>query len=288
MAEPTTTPAHERPDAAPAADSQPAGRLDVEFRDLGRIGYEAAFALQRELHEAVRAGERGPVVLLLEHDPVVTVSKRDSAMANVIASPDLLERQGVAVCRTNRGGDVTYHGPGQLVVYPILPLQRFNLNVRQYVRLLEQVVIDTAATFGVRAHRDACAVGVWVGGNDPDAAEQLESTAGDSSCPTINNDSAKLAAVGVRVQRWVSMHGLALNVEPDMTHFNLIVPCGLAGRPVTSLAQLLGDRCPGMDQVKDALRDALATHLLRLSGAQLNDDPPPTPKPDDPHETPPL
>ncbi|MEX0742357.1 MAG: lipoyl(octanoyl) transferase LipB, partial [Phycisphaeraceae bacterium] len=131
------------------------------------------------------------------------------------------------------------------------------LNVRNYVRLLEQAVIDTVARFNVHAHRYACAIGVWVGGEqtepDPAACE---------SNPT--RSGSKLAAVGVRVQRWISMHGLALNVDPDMSHFNLIVPCGLAGRPVTSLAQILGDHCPSMQMVKDALRESLAQHLLTL------------------------
>lgn len=270
MSEPTTQPAADAP--------PPPARLDLEFRDLGRIGYEQALQMQRDLHQEVREGRRGPTVLLLEHDPVVTVSKRDTAQANLLAGPELLKQQGVSVCRTDRGGDITYHGPGQLVAYPILPLQIFGLNVRQYVRLLEQVIIDTVARFGVAAHRDSCAVGVWVTPGEDGTAIAEHDVPTPAACQSDQQvasgpPSAKLAAIGVRVQRWISMHGIALNVEPNMDHFKLIVPCGLAGRAVTSLAELLGDRVPGMPQVKDAFRETLAEHLLALSSHEHDSNP---------------
>jgi lipoate-protein ligase B len=224
----------------------PSKTVALVFRDLGRIRYAPAFDLQHQLHQQVLDGLAPPTILLLEHEPVITLSQRDSVRDHLLASPALLRQQGVELADTDRGGDITYHGPGQLVAYPILPLEPLGLNVRQYVRLLEQVVIDTLNAFGLPAHRDSCAVGVWVGGEPrtpvaPDAS---------SSCDTR---SRKIAAIGVRIRRWVSLHGLALNVAPRLDHFNLIVPCGLTGRPVTSMRQELGPACPDLPQVKSIL-----------------------------------
>ena len=213
------------------------------------MGYEAAFARQREVHEAVRAGRRPDTVLLVEHEPVITVSRRRNAERNVMATADMLARAGVQICRTDRGGDVTYHGPGQIVAYPIIRLNDRGLNLRQYVWLLEQAIIDTVAAFGIEAGRDDCAVGVWV-----------RAAGGPADGPRM---SAKVAAIGVRASRWVTMHGLALNVRTNLEHFRLIVPCGLVGRPVTSMAQLLGDRCPSTDAVQQRLVDELLKHLAR-------------------------
>ncbi len=230
----------------------------LEFRRLGRVGYKSAYELQQELVAEVLgwreqppgsgAPDRAGIVLMLEHDPVVTVSNRPSAATNLVASPELLARAGVAVEPTDRGGDITYHGPGQLVVYPILDLNRVHLRLHEYMRRLEAAVIATCVGFGVSAARDVSATGVWVGGEaNPDG----EGTVG----------GRKICAMGVRVRQWVSLHGLALNVRTDLSHFGLIVPCGLVGRPVTSLAAELGDRCPPMEAVMDRLTDNLAREL---------------------------
>ncbi len=238
--------------------------------DLGRMDYESALRAQREHHAAVLAGQSGPVVLLVEHEPVITVGRQPDATRHLLADPDMLQAQGVSLCRTDRGGDITYHGPGQLVVYPIIPLNQMKLNLRRYIRCLEQAIIDALAAFNVKAHRDACAVGVWVGGQpvgQPDPATacptgaQAPARQADDQTDLRYTGGAKIAAIGVRVQRWVTLHGLALNVKPDMNHFKLIVPCGLAGRPVTSLAEQLGDRCPSMAQVKSRLVEQLEVAL---------------------------
>lgn len=213
----------------------------INIEDLGRMAYEPAFERQRQTHAAVAAGEQPDTILLVEHDPVVTVSKRQGAEQNIVANEAMLAAAGVEVCRTNRGGDVTYHGPGQIVAYPIIRLNDRGLNLRQYVWLLEQAMIDTVEQFGISAGRDECAVGVWVPGAKPQAA--------------------KLGAIGVRASRWVTMHGLALNVTTNLDHFKLIVPCGLVGRPVTSMQQQLGDACPPIADVKAALIDRLVYHL---------------------------
>jgi lipoyl(octanoyl) transferase len=214
--------------------------------DLGRLTYAAALDIQRAIAEEVTASRTSSHpqlgrILLVEHDPVITVSRRPGAAANLLASPEGLAQLGVEVADTDRGGDITYHGPGQLVVYPILDLNRLNLGLHAYMRLLEQAVIDACSSWGLSATRDPGATGVWVPrGQVP----------------------AKIAAMGVRVRRWVSMHGLALNVCPDMDHFKLIVPCGLAGRPVTCLAHELADR--GLAPVSFAeARDRLASVLAR-------------------------
>lgn len=201
--------------------------------DLGRIGYADALALQRETHEALVAGrERSPpmTLFLLEHDPpVVTVTKRAGAAEHVLASDAALARLGIERVETDRGGDVTYHGPGQLVAYPIMDLQRLGLKVHPYVRWLEQCIIDVLAHDGLVGLRDPSATGVWVGaGGVPER---------------------KIAAIGVRLSRFASLHGFALNVSPDLSHFGLIVPCGLQ-RPVTSLAAERGPQAPSMEKVK--------------------------------------
>ena len=186
-------------------------------------------------------------VFLLEHDPpVVTVTKRVGAAAHVLASDALLSRHGVERIETDRGGDVTYHGPGQLVAYPILDLQRLGLKVHPYVRWLEQCIIDAIAVDGLAGIRDASATGVWVG-----AAGVPE---------------RKIAAIGVRLSRFASLHGFALNVAPDLAHFGLIVPCGLQ-RPVTSMAAELGAAAPRIDAVKSRVSEWFVRETTRLLGA---------------------
>ena len=152
------------------------------------------------------------------------------------------------VCETNRGGDITYHGAGQLVGYPILDLNELSLRIHGYMRFLESSIIDVLQNYGIEAQRDECATGVWVGG-------------------------AKICAMGVRVSKWVSMHGFALNVDPNMEHFNLIVPCGLAGRKVTSMRELLGEKCPRMAEVKEMVSTVFAEAISRQ--AQVRQEPRP-------------
>lgn len=226
-----------------------AGSSHLSVVDLGRMRYAEALALQRETHGRLVEGRAGRVpmtVFLLEHDPpVVTVTRRQGAAAHVLATDELLARHGIERIDTDRGGDVTYHGPGQLVAYPILDLQRLGLKVHPYVRWLEQCLIDVLAEDGLAGLRDPGATGVWVGAG---AAER------------------KIAAIGVRLSRFASMHGFALNVAPDLAHFDLIVPCGLH-RPVTSLARELGGRAPAMDAVKARVSAWFARETTRLLGA---------------------
>jgi lipoate-protein ligase B len=219
------------------ANAQPEpgdGPASLRIVDLGRMAYEQAYAAQCDHRDEILAAREagdGPagVLLLVEHDPpVITVSKRPTARTHLLASDERLAELGVTVAETDRGGDITYHGPGQLVVYPIVDLNRLGLNLHAYMRLLEAIVIDICRGFGVEADRDPEATGVWTNGS-------------------------KICAMGVRVRRWVTMHGLALNVTTDLSHFGLIVPCGLQGRPVTSLANELGEACPAMDAVKHAV-----------------------------------
>lgn len=213
--------------------------------DLGRLAYDPALDAQREHHAAVLAGREtdGPElgrVLLVEHDPVVTVTRRPGVASHVLASESLLAARGVQLRETDRGGDVTFHGPGQVVCYPIVDLNRVGLRLHPYMRLLEQAVIDTLAEYGLTGIRDETATGVWI----PD----------DDGTP-----HRKIAAMGVRVRKWVTLHGLALNVTTDPSYFGLIVPCGLAGRPITTMAAEL-PQPPSFDVV----RDAIAASLVRL------------------------
>lgn len=216
------------------------------------MAYGPALEAQREHHAAVlEAHTRGaPVlgrILTVEHDPVITITRRPGVSAHLLASPELLDSRGVEVHETDRGGDITYHGPGQQVVYPIIDLKSAKARVVEYVRLLEQAVIDAIASFGLEGKRDPEATGVWVS-------------------PASGGPDAKICAIGVRVRKWITMHGLALNVRPDMEHFGLIVPCGLAGRPVTSLQRELGPACPPLDEARDAVVGALRSLLIRSAG----------------------
>jgi lipoyl(octanoyl) transferase len=189
----------------------------IDVRRLGRVSYEDGLALQRRLVADRQAGRVDDVLLLLEHPHVLTVGVRgDGGRSHILATAEALEARGVAVHETGRGGDITYHGPGQIVGYPILDLRPDRCDVHRYVRDLEDVLIRTAADCGIGgAQRVDGLTGVWVGRD-------------------------KLAAIGVRIARWVTSHGFALNVSTDLDYFGLIVPCGIADRGVTSLTQLLG------------------------------------------------
>lgn len=237
--------------------------IGLTARDLGRMGYGPALEEQRLAHESVLAGGPG-VLLLVEHEPVITLSQRRGASSHLLASSSALERMGIEVHQTDRGGDITYHGPGQLVVYPILRLSDHGLNVGRYMRLLEQAVIDASSAWGVEGFRDPPNTGVWVATERAPGAGPAGASADamDTARPAAGGGRglAKLCAFGVRVRRNVTMHGLALNVTTDLSHFAAIVPCGLP-RPVTSLSALLGQRCPSMEEVKRRLVGEL-TRLL--------------------------
>jgi lipoyl(octanoyl) transferase len=182
---------------------------------LGRIAYSDALALQQELVEARHAQRVHDTLLLLEHEPAVITLGRGAKQENVLQSRELLAAQGIEVHETGRGGDVTYHGPGQLVAYPIFDLSPDRRDVRKYVSGLEEVMIRVAASYGLKAERVAGLNGAWVG-------------------------ERKIGAVGVRIARWITMHGLALNVSTALDAFELIVPCGIVGRGVTSIEKELG------------------------------------------------
>jgi lipoate-protein ligase B len=200
----------------------------MTIRDLGLMGYRDAWAIQERAHATVLAGGEEQL-LLLEHHPVITLGRRaqDSAR-NLLASPQRLAEMGVEVVESDRGGDITFHGPGQLVAYPILNLTARRISPAGYVHGLEDVVIATLSDFGVEASKDPAAPGVWVESQD---------------------GRAKICAIGVRIRRGVSLHGLALNVTTDLRFFDLINSCGL-GRAVTSLGELLGPQTPSMDRLK--------------------------------------
>ena len=181
-----------------------------QLRDLGRVGYAEAFALQQDLVARRKRGEIPDQLLIVEHPHVVTMG-RSGRDENLLAAPELLERAGIAFHRTDRGGDVTYHGPGQVIGYPIFDLREWKRDVVAYVRGLEQVLIGALAEFGIEAGREKGATGVWT-------------------------SRGKIAAIGVHISRWVTSHGFALNLDADLSYFQYIVPCGLV-RPVTSMRE---------------------------------------------------
>jgi lipoyl(octanoyl) transferase len=182
---------------------------------LGRVGYHEAHALQERLVDARVEGRIGDTLLLLEHPPVLTLG-RGAKRENVLFSFDHLRSLGVEVVETGRGGDVTYHGPGQLVGYPIIDLKPDRQDVRKYVSSLEETMIRMAAEHGLEAERVAGLNGAWIG-------------------------DRKIGAVGVRIRKWVTMHGFAINGTTDLSHFQWIVPCGIQGRGVTSIELETGE-----------------------------------------------
>lgn len=189
-----------------------------EIHRLHLVTYENGMKLQQKLVEMRQRDEIDDQLLLLEHPPVITLG-RGGRMENLLAGPQMLEQHGVRFFETTRGGDITYHGPGQVVGYPILHLGEGNRDVRKYVTSIEEVLIRTVAEYGIRAERVDGRRGIWVG-----------------------ND--KIAAIGVRIARWVTSHGWALNVTTNLDHFRLITPCGLHGTGVTSIARETGRRVP--------------------------------------------
>lgn len=194
--------------------------------DWGRTAYREAFERQLDLVEQRRDDACPDTLVLTEHEPVYTIGVRPGAEKHLVWQEDMLKGQGIDVVKTNRGGDITYHGPGQIVGYPVISL-REKRDLHAYLRDLEEVLIRTAAHFGVSAGRRDGKTGIWV-------------------------DDRKIAAIGVAVKSWISYHGFALNVDPDLTHFAGIVPCGITDGSVTSLAR----ECPSpplMGQVKSRL-----------------------------------
>ena len=203
----------------------------IDVRRLGLISYGEALTLQRELVEERRAGRVPDLLILLQHPPVITVGvKGDGGRSNVMATAERLAELGIEVSETGRGGDVTYHGPGQIVGYPILDLKPDRCDVHRYVRDLEEVMIRVCADYGVNAGRISGLTGAWVG-------------------------SEKIGAIGVRISRWITSHGFAFNVNTTLQHFDFIVPCGISDKGVTSLEKLLGRKVP-MAEVEDAIQNS--------------------------------
>lgn len=204
----------------------PAHVRDSEYLlyNIERISYTKALNLQLELHAKCAAGKLPGVLILLEHDPVLTMGVK-TGEGNVLVSSEILQREGVELVSTDRGGDVTYHGPGQLVGYPIFPIRAMGLDLHGYLRTLEQSIIDAISEFDLKGERNGPA-GVWVG-------------------------DKKICSIGVAVRKWVTYHGFALNVAPNMRHFSLINPCGLASHQITCMRDLLGT-APDMNEVRTA------------------------------------
>src|SRR5579862_8311542 len=221
-------------DVATSGDAAPRSACAttvLEIRDLGRMRYSEALEIQRELVEKRKQGLIPDQLLFVEHPHVITQGRNGHA-ENLLASEDALRSAGIEFFPTNRGGDITYHGPGQIVGYPIVDLREWKRDDAAYVRAIEQVLIDTLADYSISAERVAGLTGVWTGGR-------------------------KIAAIGVHISRWVTSHGFALNVSTDLSYFQYIVPCGLT-LPVTSMAEL------GVHADPDEVAGRLALHFGRI------------------------
>ena len=212
----------------------------LHVQRAGLVPYEAGLALQADLVAARKADSIPDTLVLLQHPPVITLGvKVRQSREHVLATDEELQAHGIGLFETGRGGDVTYHGPGQLVGYPVLDLKPDRQDAHRYVRDLEEVLIGVCGEYGLQASRKPGLTGVWVG-------------------------EEKVAAIGVRLSRWVTSHGFALNVTTDLDHFKLIVPCGITDRGVTSLERLLGS-APSMDEVEAHV----VRHLCRVFDRSL-------------------
>jgi lipoate-protein ligase B len=196
---------------------------NLKIMKLGIVDYGRAYELQKRLLRDHIEGRGNNILLLLQHSPVITIG-RSGSRSNILAPRSLLIAEGIEVYEIDRGGDVTYHGPGQLTGYPIIDLRYFRKDVHWYLRMLEEVIIRVLAEYGITGERIEGYTGVWI-------------------------DDEKVAAIGVAVKRWIAYHGFAFNICPDMSHFEMIRPCGIAGKGVTSLERLLGRRV----DIEDAL-----------------------------------
>ena len=225
----------------------------ISVLQLGSIDYATGLRLQEKLVALRKEGRIGDVLLLLEHTPVITLG-RNAKAANVIASQELLAQRGVQIFECDRGGDVTFHGPRQLVAYPIFDLRglpsqmpkRNSMGVIEFVRNLEEVLIRTCAEFGIPTKRVAGLTGVWTDGRGKDAVELRSTGRAGAPVPTQDEES-KIAALGIHISRGVTSHGIALNVNTDLSFFNLIIPCGISSKPVTSMQKELGREIPIQD-----------------------------------------
>jgi len=205
---------------------------------LGLIGYRDAYQLQKKLLQERLDGQISDTLLLLEHPPTITVGK-SGKLENILASQVKLAREGVSLVFTDRGGDVTFHGPGQLVGYPVMDLKERNRNSRRYLHNLEETLIRTLADFNIESHRDKGHPGVWVGDDE-------------------------LAAIGLRLKQWITMHGFALNINTDLSLFSLINPCGFTNRKATSMASILGKEVP-----VDAVIERVLVHFSNVFGVPV-------------------
>src|SRR5258708_40134363 len=212
--------------------------------DLGLMGYAEAYALQKRVVAARKAGAIENMLLLCHHPHVITLG-RSGKRENLLASEQVLRQKGVEFHATDRGGDITYHGPGQIVGYPILDLGAIRRDVVWYVRTLEEAMIRATAEFGIAAARVSGKTGIWV---------------------RVGNSEEKLAAIGVHISRWVTSHGFAYNVSTDLRNFELIVPCGIADRKATSLEKLLGRRI----EVEE-VAPRIAKHLGEMLGREMKE-----------------
>ncbi len=232
-------------------------KQEVIFRDLGLMEYQAAWEYQEKLLQAnvqqkamvsAGAGDEKPTtqhyLLFVEHPPVYTLGKNGNK-SNVLLDDEQLKENGISFFNTNRGGDITFHGPHQIVGYPILDLERFYTDIGKYLRNLEEIIILTMADYGIAGERSKGETGVWIDAHVP-------------------GKERKICAIGVRCSRWVTMHGFAFNVNTDLSYFNHIIPCGINNKQVTSLQQELGKTLP-MDEVKEKVK----RNFEKVFGAEL-------------------
>ena len=228
----------------------------LNILSLGLKDYQETYKIQKELVKQRAAGQIPDTLLLVEHTPVFTIG-RNGGRENILVSSIKLEKEGINVHETDRGGDITYHGPGQIVGYPIIDLKNYGKDIHLYLRMLEEVIIKLLEKFNIKAKRIKGMTGVWVRpvrdrspfGDHTEVPEALLSSNGV--------DDKKIASIGIGVSRWVTYHGFALNIDPNIKHFAMINPCGL-GKSVTCMKEQLNDRCPERKKIESKLFESFS------------------------------
>ena len=223
--------------------------------NLGLRDYLQTYKIQKELVNERFANKIPDTLLFVEHPPVFTIG-RSGSKKNILVSLGKIKQEGIEIHEIDRGGDITYHGPGQIVGYPIIDLKNYGKDIHCYLRMLEETLIKSLEDFGIKADRIKNMTGVWV---HPvrNRSPKGDRTEMPKAIPISNGASKKIASIGIGVSKWVTYHGFALNIEPNMKHFAMINPCGL-GKGITSMKEQLNGRCPSKDKIKEKIAEIFA------------------------------
>jgi lipoate-protein ligase B len=226
----------------------------VNVVNLGLKDYQQSYKIQKEFVKKRQEGKITDTLIFVEHPPVFTIG-RNGSRKNILASSERLKKEKIKIYEIDRGGDITYHGPGQIVGYPIIDLRKYGKDIHIYLRTLEEILIKMLEHFSISAERIKGMTGVWINPvrNNPHFLLSQESSGDDSGISNGVNDK-KIASIGIGISKWITYHGFSLNIDPNMKHFEMINPCGL-GKPITSMKEQLNSKCPKRGEIEEKLTE---------------------------------